>query len=220
MLGLSGFEVGGLLGLGGFGGGGLLLSLPTGPGSPAAQVATLTSGLPWPSVVWLTGPSLRDMGEGGGSSSTSSCCSLIQVELCNDSDRQQSSTRIKEQQELVEEEPPPPPHVPQRELVSHTTEGQGRPEVSVATWAAGEPGPVGRLRRRPPPPKPPRPNKPPTLKPLSPNTRRAIFSPILRLHYTHVDRSRPEDLEPQQAEPQGEEEEEVEVCVEWGKKFM
>ncbi|KAK1334530.1 hypothetical protein QTO34_005536, partial [Cnephaeus nilssonii] len=62
--------------------------------------------------------------------------------------------------------------------VSHTTEGQGRPEVCVATWAAGEPGPVGRWRRTPPP-KPLRPNKPPTSKPLSPNRQMAIFNSVL-----------------------------------------
>nr|KAF6331888.1 hypothetical protein mPipKuh1_008191 [Pipistrellus kuhlii] len=82
--------------------------------------------------------------------------------------------------------------------VSHTTEGQVRPEVRVATWAIGEPGPVSG-RRRIPPPKPPRPNKPLTSKPLSPNTKRAIFNSLLE-RSGRVNNTRQEDVEPNEAE--------------------
>nr|KAF6331880.1 hypothetical protein mPipKuh1_008183 [Pipistrellus kuhlii] len=81
--------------------------------------------------------------------------------------------------------------------VSHTTEGQDRPEVRVATWATGEPGPMS--GQRTPPPKLPRPNKPPTSKPLSPNTKRAIFNSLLE-HSGRVNNTWQEDLEPNEAE--------------------
>ncbi|KAK1334527.1 hypothetical protein QTO34_005533 [Cnephaeus nilssonii] len=110
------------------------------------------------------------------------------------------STQIKVGQQLVQEDPFPMSR--SGGPVSHTTEGQGRPEVRVVTWAAGEPGPVGGWRKTPPP-KPPRPNKPPTSKPLSPNMRMAIFNSILK-YYADVNDTRPEDLEPKQAEPKGE----------------
>ena len=86
---------------------------------------------------------------------------------------------------------------------SHTTKCQERPEVRVDSWETGEPGPVGGWRRTPPP-KPPRPNKPPTSKPLSPNTRRAIFNSVLE-RYATVNNTGREDLEPNEAEAKGEE---------------
>ncbi|KAK1334491.1 hypothetical protein QTO34_005497 [Cnephaeus nilssonii] len=127
------------------------------------------------------------------------------VEVCADTGlglirEQKRSTQIKEEQQLVQEDSFPMSRM--EGLVSHTTEGQGRPEVRVATWAAGEPGPVGGWRRTPPP-KPPRPNKPPTSKPLSPNMQMAIFNSMLK-YYADVNDTRPEDLEPKQAEPKGE----------------
>nr|KAF6374381.1 hypothetical protein mPipKuh1_009600 [Pipistrellus kuhlii] len=94
--------------------------------------------------------------------------------------------------------------MPSREgPVSHTTEGQSRPEVRVATWGSGEPGPMGAGTWTPPPePQPLRPHKPPTSKPLSPNRRMALFNSVLQCcgccYHT-----RPEDPEPQEAEPKG-----------------
>lgn len=76
--------------------------------------------------------------------------------------------------------------------MSYSTEGQERPEESLSTAGSGDPGPVGGGRRTPPP-KQPRIRKSLTWKPLSPNTRRAIFN------------TRREDLEPIEAEPKGEE---------------
>ncbi|KAK1334601.1 hypothetical protein QTO34_005608 [Cnephaeus nilssonii] len=108
-----------------------------------------------------------------------------------------SSTQIKVEQQLVEEDPFPMSR--SEGPVSHTTEGQGRPEVSVATWASGEPGPVDGWRRTPPP-KPSRPNMPTTSKPLSPNMQMAIFNSMLK-YYASVNDTRLEDLEPKEAEP-------------------
>nr|KAF6331886.1 hypothetical protein mPipKuh1_008189 [Pipistrellus kuhlii] len=82
--------------------------------------------------------------------------------------------------------------------MSHTTEGQERPEVSVATWGSGDPGPVDGQPGTPPP-KPPRPHKPPNLKPRSSNRRMATFNSVLE-HYACINRSRPGDLEPMEAE--------------------
>ncbi|KAK1334492.1 hypothetical protein QTO34_005498 [Cnephaeus nilssonii] len=107
------------------------------------------------------------------------------------------STQIKEEQQLVQEDPFPMSR--SEGPVSHTTEGQGRPEVRVATWAAGEPGPMGGWRRTPPP-KPPRPNKPPTSKPLSPYMQMQIFYDDLK-RYAPVNITILEDLEPNEAEP-------------------
>ncbi|KAK1334666.1 hypothetical protein QTO34_005674 [Cnephaeus nilssonii] len=108
---------------------------------------------------------------------------------------QESSTQIKVEQQLVEDDP----CLMSRSEgpVSHTTEGQGRPEVSVATWVSGEPGPVGGWRT--PPPKMPRLHKPRALKPLSPDTRRAISKYVLEL-YGPLNDTRPEDREPMEAE--------------------
>ncbi|KAK1334589.1 hypothetical protein QTO34_005596 [Cnephaeus nilssonii] len=108
----------------------------------------------------------------------------------------ESSTQIKVEQQLVEDDP----CLMSRSEgpVSHTTEGQGRPEVSVATWVSGEPGPVGGWRT--PPPKMPRLYKPRALKPLSPDTQRAIFKYVLEL-YGPLNDTRLEDQEPKEAEP-------------------
>ena len=121
----------------------------------------------------------------------------------------QSSTRAKERPQLVKEEPQlvheDPRPTPSREgPVSHTTEGQSRPDVRVATWGPGEPGPMGAGTWTPPPePQPHRPHEPPTSKPLSPNRRRALFS-LVRHCCGCRNLTRPEDPEPQEAEPEGE----------------
>nr|KAF6374383.1 hypothetical protein mPipKuh1_009602 [Pipistrellus kuhlii] len=119
---------------------------------------------------------------------------------------QESSTRakerpqlVKEKKQLVHEDPRPTPS--KKGPVSHTTEGQSRPEVRVATWGSGEPGPMGAGTWTPPPePQLHRPHKPPTSKPLSPNRQMARFNSVLQCcgccNYT-----RPEDHEPQEAEP-------------------
>ncbi|KAK1342012.1 hypothetical protein QTO34_016765, partial [Cnephaeus nilssonii] len=83
--------------------------------------------------------------------------------------------------------------------VSHTTEGQRRPEVRVATWGSGEPGPMG-AGRWTPPPEPHKPHQPPTLKLLSPNRPMALFNSVLQC-CACGNRTRPEDLEPKEAEP-------------------
>nr|KAF6314916.1 hypothetical protein mMyoMyo1_008691 [Myotis myotis] len=95
----------------------------------------------------------------------------------------ESSTQVNVQHLVVEEDP-----WPLDWTVGHGTEGQERPEESVATGDPGDPGPLGGLRRIPPP-KPPRLHKPPTSKPLNQNTRMAIF------------KTRSEDLETIEAEP-------------------
>nr|KAF6331887.1 hypothetical protein mPipKuh1_008190 [Pipistrellus kuhlii] len=82
--------------------------------------------------------------------------------------------------------------------VSHTPEGQDRPEVRVATWASGEPGPVSGWRRTPPP-KPPGRHKPTTSKPSSPNTQMAIFNYDLECS-APVNNTGQEDLEPTPAQ--------------------
>ncbi|KAK1342079.1 hypothetical protein QTO34_016832 [Cnephaeus nilssonii] len=103
---------------------------------------------------------------------------------------------VKEEQELVHEDPRP---MSLREgPVSHTALGQSRPEVRVATWASGEPGPMSAGRT--PPPEPHRPHQPPTSKPLSPNRRMALFNSVLGC-CACGNRTRPEDLEPKEAEP-------------------
>ncbi|KAK1334520.1 hypothetical protein QTO34_005526 [Cnephaeus nilssonii] len=84
----------------------------------------------------------------------------------------QSSTQVKVEQQVVEEDSFPMSS--SEGPVSHTTEGQDRPEVSVATWVSGQPGPVDGHRRTPP------------LKPLRPH---------------EPSTSKPEDLEPKEAEP-------------------
>ncbi|KAK1342045.1 hypothetical protein QTO34_016798 [Cnephaeus nilssonii] len=119
----------------------------------------------------------------------------------------ESPTRAKEGPNLVKEEPQlvheDPRPMPSREgPVSHTTEGQRRPEMHVATWESGEPGPMG-AGRRTPPPEPHRPHQPPTSKPLSPNRRKALFTSVLQC-CACGNRTRPEDLEPKEAEPKGE----------------
>ncbi|XP_054576270.1 uncharacterized protein LOC129150105 [Eptesicus fuscus] len=78
--------------------------------------------------------------------------------------------------------------------VSHTALGQRRPEVRVATWGSGEPGPMG-AGRWTPPPEPHRPHQPPTRKPFSPNTRRLHFNSGLPIFGPR------QDLEPKEAEP-------------------
>nr|KAF6314915.1 hypothetical protein mMyoMyo1_008690 [Myotis myotis] len=95
----------------------------------------------------------------------------------------ESSTQVNVLHLVVEEDP-----WPLDWTVGHSTEGQERPEESVATERSGDPGPLGGLRRIPPP-KPPRLHKPPTSKPLNQNTRMAIF------------KTRSEDLETIEAEP-------------------
>ncbi|XP_054575903.1 skin secretory protein xP2-like [Eptesicus fuscus] len=118
--------------------------------------------------------------------------------------RSESSTRAKERPKQVKEEPQlvheDPRPTPSREgPVSHTTEGQRRPAVRVAAWGSGEPGPMG-AGRRTPPPEPHRPHQPPTSKPLSPNRPMALFISGLQC-CACGNRTRPEDLEPKEAEP-------------------
>ncbi|KAK1342014.1 hypothetical protein QTO34_016767 [Cnephaeus nilssonii] len=116
----------------------------------------------------------------------------------------ESSTRAKERPKLVKEEPQlvheDPCPTPSREgPVSHTAEGQRRPEVHVAAWGSGEPGPMG-AGRRTPPPEPHMPQKTPTSKPLSPNRPMALFNSVLQC-CACGNRTRTEDLEPKEAEP-------------------
>nr|KAF6331889.1 hypothetical protein mPipKuh1_008192 [Pipistrellus kuhlii] len=108
----------------------------------------------------------------------------------------ESSTQIKMEQQRVQEDPFAMSK--SEGPVSHTTEGQDRPEVRVATWASGEPGPVGG-RRRTPPPKLPRLHKLPTSKLLSPNTQMPIFNYDLKCS-APVNNTWQEDLEPNEAE--------------------
>ncbi|XP_054583609.1 uncharacterized protein LOC129151736 [Eptesicus fuscus] len=78
-----------------------------------------------------------------------------------------------------------------------TSEGQSRPEVRVARWWAGEPGPVDG-RTRSPPRKRPRPHCPPHPKPL--RLQRQLLIPTLD-HGVHLQTARPRDLERREAEP-------------------
>ncbi|XP_054575904.1 basic proline-rich protein-like [Eptesicus fuscus] len=115
--------------------------------------------------------------------------------------RSESPTRAKERPQLVKEEPQlvheDPRPMPSREgPVSHTTEGQRRPEVRVAAWGSGEPGPMG-AGRRTPPPEPHRPHQPPTWMPFSPNTRRLLFNSGLPCFGPWLE----DLLEPMEAEP-------------------
>ncbi|KAK1342038.1 hypothetical protein QTO34_016791 [Cnephaeus nilssonii] len=99
---------------------------------------------------------------------------------------------IVEQPQLLYEYPRP---MCLREGPVQATEGQRRPEVRVAAWGSGEPGPMG-AGRRTPPPEPHRPHQPPTRKLFSPNTRRLLFNSGLPIFGP-----RPPDLEPMEAEP-------------------
>ncbi|KAK1342039.1 hypothetical protein QTO34_016792 [Cnephaeus nilssonii] len=116
---------------------------------------------------------------------------------------QESSTRANDWMNMILEQPQllyeyPCPMCLREVLVSHTTLGQRRPEVRVAAWGSGEPGPMG-AGRWTPPPEPHRPHQPPTQKPFSPNTRRLLFNSGLPIFGP-----RPPDLEPMEAEPKGE----------------
>nr|KAF6433886.1 hypothetical protein HJG59_008936 [Molossus molossus] len=96
--------------------------------------------------------------------------------------------------------------------VSHTLEGQSRPEVSVATWAAGDPGLVdGRGKKIPPPkpprlhrpqpiPKPPRLHRPPTPPWPKMDRQLKVFNCNWELG-ADVNWTRPDDMEPKEAEP-------------------
>ncbi|XP_054583621.1 uncharacterized protein LOC129151748 [Eptesicus fuscus] len=112
---------------------------------------------------------------------------------------QERSTLIKEEQQLVEEDSFPMSR--SEGPVSHTTEGQDSPEVCVATWAAGEPGPVV---WRTPRGRPTSIQRPPTTKLLRPNMHMLIFNYYLR-RYEPVTDTIWEDLESKEAEPQGKE---------------
>lgn len=94
-------------------------------------------------------------------------------------------------------------------LVSHTTQGQGRPEVSVATWGSGEPGPVDGQPGTPPP-KPPRLPRHPTPKQPRFNRQLKVFTSDLD-YGDHGNQTGPEPLEPKEAEPKGEKLREVRV---------
>ncbi|KAK1334534.1 LOW QUALITY PROTEIN: hypothetical protein QTO34_005540, partial [Cnephaeus nilssonii] len=121
----------------------------------------------------------------------------------------ESSTCVKKEQQLLEESPcdmgPGP--------VSHTTEGQDRPEVRVATWASGEPGPVdgqpGTPPRQPPrlfwppTPKPTRFHRPPTPKHPWFHRQRKVFTRDLD-YGAHVNRLARSTWNPKEAEPKGE----------------
>ncbi|KAK1334519.1 hypothetical protein QTO34_005525 [Cnephaeus nilssonii] len=104
---------------------------------------------------------------------------------------QERSTQINEEQQLVEED-----SSRSEGPVSHTTEGQDSPEVCVATWAAGEPGPVV---WRTPQGNPTSLQTPPTSKLLGPNMHMLIFNYYLR-RYEPVNDTIWEDLEPNEAE--------------------
>nr|KAF6314912.1 hypothetical protein mMyoMyo1_008687 [Myotis myotis] len=100
----------------------------------------------------------------------------------------ESSTQVNVLHLVVEEDP-----WPLDWTVGHSTEGQERPEESVATGGSGDPGPMDGWRRTPPR-KPLRLRKSLTWKPLSPNTRRAIFN-------TRWEDLEPNDAETKEAEP-------------------
>ncbi|XP_054583337.1 fibrous sheath CABYR-binding protein-like [Eptesicus fuscus] len=125
----------------------------------------------------------------------------------------ESSTRVTEEQQLVDENPSPAFTLEGQ--VGHTTEGQSRPEVHMASWGSGEPGPLSDQRWSPPQ-KPLRLLKPPTWKPLSQQRQIPIFRSLLeppRLlrkfaacdasleHQAHANHTGSEDLEPKEAEP-------------------
>nr|KAF6331900.1 hypothetical protein mPipKuh1_008203 [Pipistrellus kuhlii] len=118
----------------------------------------------------------------------------------------QSSTFIKVEQQLPEEEPCDMGS--SEGPVSHTTEGQERPEVSVATWGSGDPGPVDGQPGTPPP-EPPRLFRPPNLKqprfPMPPILKQSRFSQQLKVfasdlnHSSHVSQTGLEHPEPKEA---------------------
>nr|KAF6433849.1 hypothetical protein HJG59_008901 [Molossus molossus] len=83
--------------------------------------------------------------------------------------------------------------------VSHTMEGQGRPEVSVATWESVEPGPKDSLIETPPQ-KPPRLHSPPPLKPPRLASPLTLSDSNLEPHIQDQ-RTRSKNLEPKKAEP-------------------
>nr|KAF6331894.1 hypothetical protein mPipKuh1_008197 [Pipistrellus kuhlii] len=112
----------------------------------------------------------------------------------------ESSTRVKEEQQVVEENPRTMSCI--EEPVSHTTEGQERPEVSVATWGSGDPGPVDGQPGTPPP-KPPRRFRPPTPKQPRFNRQLKVFTSDLD-YSSHVNQTGPEHLESKEAEISGE----------------
>ena len=97
--------------------------------------------------------------------------------------------------------------------VSHTTEGQERSEVSVATWGSGDPGPVDGQPGTPPP-EPPRLFRPPTPKqprfPMPPTLKQPRFNRQLKVFTSdlycgaHVNQTGLEHPEPKETEPKGE----------------
>nr|KAF6433839.1 hypothetical protein HJG59_008891 [Molossus molossus] len=99
--------------------------------------------------------------------------------------------------------------------VSLTMEGHSRPEVSVATWAAGDPGLVDCRGRRIPPPKPPRLHRPQPI-PKPPRLHRPPTPPQPKMDRqlkvfncnwelgAEFKWTRPDDLELKEAEPRGE----------------
>ncbi|KAK1334538.1 hypothetical protein QTO34_005544 [Cnephaeus nilssonii] len=113
-----------------------------------------------------------------------------------------SSTYVKKEQQLLEESPCDMGS--SEGPVSHTTEGQDRPEVRVATWASGEPGPVDGQPGTPPPqpprlfwpptPKPTRFHRPPTPKHPRFHRQRKVFTRDLD-YGAHVNRTGQEHLE-------------------------
>ncbi|XP_054583615.1 uncharacterized protein LOC129151743 [Eptesicus fuscus] len=97
----------------------------------------------------------------------------------------QSSTRVIEEQSAAEEDICP---VSSRAGAdSHPPEGQGRPEVSVATPGPAEPGPWDVPRRTP-----------------LPKQTRLPRELRISEHRSHVTRPRSNNLEPKEAEPKGE----------------
>lgn len=102
---------------------------------------------------------------------------------------------------------PPPEEEPSdmgsnESLVSHTIEGQERPEVSVATWGSGDPGPVD---GQPGTPLRKRPRFPRTVPPrqLGFNQQLKVFTSDV--DYTdHVNQTGPEHPEPKEAVFKGE----------------
>nr|KAF6433889.1 hypothetical protein HJG59_008938 [Molossus molossus] len=122
----------------------------------------------------------------------------------------ESSTQNKEDRQLANEDPHP--MSTNEGQVSLTMEGQSRPEVSVATWAAGDPGLVDGRGRRIPPPKPPRLHRPQPI-PKPPSLHRPPTPPCPKMDRQlkvfncnwelgdDVKWTRPDDLEPKEAEP-------------------
>ncbi|XP_028006285.2 fibrous sheath CABYR-binding protein-like [Eptesicus fuscus] len=119
-----------------------------------------------------------------------------------------SSTYVKKEQQLLEESPCDMGS--SEGPVSHTTEGQDRPEVRVATWASGEPEPVDGQPGTPPPklptlfwpptPKPTRFYRPPTPKHPRFHRQRKVFTRDLD-YGAHVNQTGQEHLKPKEAEP-------------------